>query len=206
MTMEKDSNFNNAENSMKTCPYCGEEIHSDAIKCRYCGEWLEQNPPEDEEQATNTAVTSTSSINWHKLIQRLLLIALFCFISHVTIPSETTHINKLRQSFREEARNFMTDEIVKETDMPIVDALGRWILSSDIFVDAILDNIVSYRVENYGLFSLGYICMENREKVGSIAAFGFVVPLLQFMENSKAEEKSDTGPAYVLSTEDSVPQ
>lgn len=49
---------------MKTCPYCSEEIQDEAIKCKFCDEWL--NKKQVNEVAKNDNVDrnlSTSQLN-----------------------------------------------------------------------------------------------------------------------------------------------
>jgi len=46
---------------LKECPYCGEKIQDSAIKCRFCGEWIEAKEPLSNEGAKEIREAASNS-------------------------------------------------------------------------------------------------------------------------------------------------
>jgi hypothetical protein len=49
------------DTGFKLCPFCKEQIRQEAIKCRFCGEWLESSEPDSARKVTTDKPGLTSA-------------------------------------------------------------------------------------------------------------------------------------------------
>ena len=66
---------------MKKCPYCYGDIHSDATKCRHCGEWLDEKKRKYRSDPHMTFYRTTIDLLTHYSTTRYWVFYLFFILS-----------------------------------------------------------------------------------------------------------------------------
>lgn len=109
---------NNPTQSTRQCPYCGEDIQPEAIKCKHCNEWLVSNPPprpktpeelEKEEQEKKNEKFGKIFAGGFLLVYLLgpvILIAILGLIATWTVPD----LNQHRENIHEKAISCAKDQ------------------------------------------------------------------------------------------------
>ena len=83
---------------MKKCPFCAEEIQDDAMKCRYCGEFLEKSQTTQQLEKASEVKKEESSSNWSRYFIFILFVG-FVFI-YVGIRNDSISFNKIKTVFK----------------------------------------------------------------------------------------------------------
>jgi len=102
---------------MKNCPYCNEQIQEDAIKCKFCGEWLNKNNVAPTQQTEGRKGLNGNDMKKGCLLFLgviiLLLVIRGCWVSN---KNKTSYSNKTATEILEESKS--KEETAKQSSRP----------------------------------------------------------------------------------------
>lgn len=100
-----------------------------------------------------------------------IIIAIFIFaIAFFTVPSEIEHRKEVKDNITELARVYAKEELRSQDDLSFF--LGSMVLESDAIMETLVDKYITIDINNYGIFSLGYIELPDEEEGKHLVSIG----------------------------------
>lgn len=173
----------------KKCPYCGEEININAVKCKHCGEWLPKQDnvaPQAESSAGSDSSTDKGCLFASAVVSLFIWAALgfaILYGAHCLVPSDERMAHSVYEDVGKCFKNKVADysSLLGGAELGLLTNLFLDNNTATSAIEGVFDKYNRVDVERHWLYSEAKIVNDDNPD-GKVVSVGFVGLVLPFVE------------------------